>query len=73
LTSYEQVSLGAVGKNVGAGMTGGLAYVYDDGKIPFPRLINSEIVKIQRVQSKAGEVGDASLHTKYSPDRYGKL
>jgi glutamate synthase (ferredoxin) len=45
--------LGKVGRNVGAGMTGGLAYFLDeDGK--FPELVNQEIVKLQRVSSPAG-------------------
>jgi glutamate synthase (ferredoxin) len=53
-----QVSLGPVGKNIGAGMTGGLAYLYDDGQAttPLDKLINHEIVKVQRIKSPAGEV-----------------
>ncbi|KAI8464547.1 MAG: ferredoxin-dependent glutamate synthase [Monoraphidium minutum] len=40
--------------NVGAGMTGGLAYFYDeDGD--FPEKVNTEIVAIQRVITPAGE------------------
>jgi hypothetical protein len=56
---WGQVSLGAVGKNVGAGMTGGLGYFFEDGadgSLPFADLVNHEIVKVQRVVSKAGEV-----------------
>ena len=46
--------LGAVGRNVGAGMTGGLGYFLDeDGS--FPEKVNPEIVKIQRVGTPAGE------------------
>ena len=48
------VSLGQVGRNVAAGMTGGLGYFYDDAG-DFPDLVNSEIVAIQRVQTAAGE------------------
>lgn len=60
MTGGVVVSLGPVGKNVGAGMTGGLAYVYEDpfadkAFLPLERLVNSEIVKLQRVQTKAGE------------------
>ena len=48
------VVLGPVGRNVGAGMTGGLGYFYDeDGS--FPSKLNPEIVVMQKVISKAGE------------------
>jgi len=53
MTGGVVVVLGKVGRNVGAGMTGGLAYFLDeDGN--FPALVNSEIVKLQRVSSPAG-------------------
>jgi glutamate synthase (ferredoxin) len=46
--------LGSVGRNVGAGMTGGLAYFLDeDGS--FPAKLNPEIVKIQRICTPEGE------------------
>jgi len=48
------VSLGEVGRNVGAGMTGGIGYFLDtDGT--FESKINREIVAVQRVETKAGE------------------
>ena len=48
------VVLGKVGRNVAAGMTGGLGYFYDaDGT--FPSLVNGEIVTMLRVTSPAGE------------------
>jgi len=54
MTGGIVVVLGKVGRNVGAGMTGGLAYFLDeDGS--FPALVNPEIVKLQRVMSAAGE------------------
>jgi glutamate synthase (ferredoxin) len=54
MTGGLVVVLGKVGRNVAAGMTGGLAYFLDeDGG--FPELVNQEIVKIQRVIAKAGE------------------
>lgn len=54
MTGGVIVVLGKVGRNVGAGMTGGLAYFLDeDGS--FPELVNREIVKIQRVITEAGE------------------
>ncbi|TAF10085.1 MAG: glutamate synthase subunit alpha, partial [Nostocales cyanobacterium] len=54
MTGGLVVVLGKVGRNVGAGMTGGLGYFLDeDGS--FPELVNHSIVKIQRVVSEAGE------------------
>ncbi|MBO9999034.1 MAG: glutamate synthase large subunit [Cyanobacteria bacterium SID2] len=54
MTGGVVVVLGPVGRNVGAGMTGGLAYFFDeDGS--FPAKVNPEIVKMQRVCSPAGE------------------
>ncbi len=53
MTGGVIVVLGKVGRNVGAGMTGGLAYFLDeDGN--FPALVNPEIVKLQRVSSPVG-------------------
>ncbi|ELR96225.1 glutamate synthase family protein [Gloeocapsa sp. PCC 73106] len=54
MTGGVIVVLGTTGRNVGAGMTGGLAYFLDeDGN--FPRKVNPEIVKIQRISSPAAE------------------
>lgn len=54
MTGGVVVVLGKVGRNVGAGMTGGLAYFLDeDGS--FPAKVNTEIVKMQRVSTPAGE------------------
>jgi len=54
MTGGVVVVLGKVGRNVAAGMTGGLAYFLDeDGE--FPDAVNQEIVNIQRVISKVGE------------------
>ncbi|MBW4468637.1 MAG: glutamate synthase subunit alpha [Pegethrix bostrychoides GSE-TBD4-15B] len=54
MTGGVIVVLGHAGRNVGAGMTGGLAYFYDaDGS--FPTKVNPEIVKVQRVVTPAGE------------------
>jgi len=54
MTGGVVVVLGRVGRNVGAGMTGGLAYFLDeDGS--FPTRVNPEIVKVQRVITPAGE------------------
>ncbi|MCC3499788.1 MAG: glutamate synthase subunit alpha [Microcoleus sp. PH2017_15_JOR_U_A] len=54
MTGGVIVVLGKVGRNVGAGMTGGLGYFLDeDGN--FPAHVNGEIVKMQRVSTAAGE------------------
>lgn len=54
MTGGTVVVLGRAGRNVGAGMTGGLAYFLDeDGS--FPEKVNPEIVKLQRVVAPAGE------------------
>jgi glutamate synthase (ferredoxin) len=53
MTGGVVVVLGQSGRNVGAGMTGGLAYFLDeDGS--FPTKVNPEIVKVQRVITAAG-------------------
>lgn len=54
MTGGVVVVLGKVGRNVAAGMTGGLAYFLDEDGI-FPELVNREIVKLQRVMTPAGE------------------
>ncbi len=54
MTGGVIVVLGEVGRNVGAGMTGGLGYFLDE-EGNFPELVNPEIVNIQRVVTLAGE------------------
>ncbi|OAB62813.1 glutamate synthase subunit alpha [Leptolyngbya valderiana BDU 20041] len=54
MTGGTVVVLGPVGRNVGAGMTGGLAYFLDEDN-SFPAKVNPEIVTIQRVCTSAGE------------------
>jgi glutamate synthase (ferredoxin) len=54
MTGGVVVVLGEVGRNVGAGMTGGLGYFLDEDDT-FIAKINPEIVKWQRVQTAAGE------------------
>lgn len=54
MTGGVVVMLGTVGRNVGAGMTGGLGYFYDqDGK--FEKRVNNEIVKVQKLVTSEGE------------------
>ena len=54
MTGGVVVSLGAVGRNVGAGMTGGLGYFLDVAG-NFEAKVNPEIVSVQRVSTPAGE------------------
>lgn len=53
MTGGVIVVLGKVGRNVAAGMTGGLAYFLDEDN-SFRELVNPEIVKMQRVITEAG-------------------
>ncbi|NET02297.1 MAG: glutamate synthase large subunit [Sphaerospermopsis sp. SIO1G1] len=53
MTGGVIVVLGKVGRNVGAGMTGGLGYFLDE-EGSFPECVNQTIVSIQRVVSEAG-------------------
>ncbi|MEM6450460.1 MAG: glutamate synthase large subunit [Cyanobacteria bacterium P01_D01_bin.105] len=54
MTGGVIVVLGSVGRNVGAGMTGGLGYFLDEGG-DFQTRVNPEIVQVQRVLTDAGE------------------
>eukprot|EP01082_Thalassiosira_pseudonana_P009607 g8482.t1.1.5e17418a g8482 g8482.t1 contig3:198870-203696(-) len=55
MTGGVVVALGTVGRNVGAGMTGGIGYFYDeDGR--FDERVNGEIVKTQRIVTSVGEL-----------------
>ena len=54
MTGGVVVVLGSVGRNVGAGMTGGIGYFSDPDNSLEERL-NKEIVKMQRVESAIGE------------------
>ncbi len=54
MTGGVVVVLGKVGRNVAAGMTGGLAYFLDEDGL-FAELVNRDIVKLQRVITSVGE------------------
>jgi len=54
MTGGVVVVLGSVGRNVGAGMTGGIGYFYDADN-SFQEQVNGEIVKVQRVVTPEGE------------------
>jgi glutamate synthase (ferredoxin) len=60
MTGGAVVVLGKVGRNVGAGMTGGLGYFLDEDET-FLTKVNGEIVTAQRVESQAGEAQLKSL------------
>ena len=69
MTGGVIVVLGKVGRNVGAGMTGGLAYFLDEAG-DFPIHVNPEIVTVQRLVTAAGaEQLKALIQTHY--DRTG--
>jgi len=54
MTGGAVVMLGSVGRNVGAGMTGGIGYFYDANDT-FEDNVNREIVKVQRIKTAEGE------------------
>nr|UJI64967.1 chloroplast ferredoxin-dependent glutamate synthase [Spirodela polyrhiza] len=54
------VVLGKVGRNVAAGMTGGLAYILDEDDTLLPK-VNREIVRMQRVNAPVGQMQLKSL------------
>ena len=54
MTGGVVVVLGRAGRNIGAGMTGGLAYFFDE-EDGIPDKVNPEIVTLQRVSTEAGE------------------
>lgn len=60
MTGGVVVALGKVGRNVGAGMTGGLGYFLDEDDT-FSAKINREIVAQQRVVSPGGQLQLKSL------------
>jgi len=55
MTGGVVVVLGKTGRNVAAGMTGGLAYLLEEEEGTFQPRLNTEIVIAQRVKTKAGE------------------
>ena len=69
MTGGVVVVLGSVGRNVGAGMTGGLGYFLDESG-DFQTRVNPEIVQVQRVVTPAGKQQLKSLIEAHS-DRTG--
>ena len=68
MVSGYVLNLGSTGRNFGAGMTGGLAFVLSDesffsggaekaqGDSPFQQFVNAESVSVQRLNSNQGYV-----------------
>ena len=54
MTGGVIVVLGTVGRNVGAGMTGGIGYFLDEDS-SFEAKVNREIVSVQRISSETGK------------------
>merc|ERR1711865_914756 len=54
MTGGVVIMLGSVGRNVGAGMTGGIGYFYDADN-SFDDMVNPELVKVQRLATPEGE------------------
>ena len=68
------VCLGEVGRNAGAGMTGGVAFVLDE-KNDFPNKYNSQLVQIVRLEKSEDEEHVKSMitqHLKYTGSRRAK-
>ncbi len=75
MTGGLVVVLGSVGRNVGAGMTGGLGYFLDE-EGNFEPKVNPEIVKVQRIGSKEGEAQLKELittHVEKTGSKKGQL
>ncbi|WP_045522226.1 glutamate synthase large subunit [Neobacillus niacini] len=55
MTGGRVVILGDVGKNFGAGMSGGIAYVFAEDKEAFKYLCNQELIEFESVSSTADQ------------------
>lgn len=67
MTGGVIVVLGPTGRNIAAGMTGGLAYFLDENQ-DFLAKVNQEIVKVQRVLTREGEKQLLDLVKLYAQD-----
>nr|QUE28412.1 GltB [Porphyrostromium boryanum] len=54
MTGGTIVILGKAGRNIGAGMTGGIAYIIDQNNDLLEK-VNKEIIKVQRVVTQTGQ------------------
>ena len=68
MTGGTIVVIGPTGRNFAAGMSGGVAYVYDDNSM-FPKLCNQEMVSLESVTAEADKAvlkGLLEKHLKYT-------
>ncbi len=72
MTGGTAVILGAVGDNFAAGMSGGMAFVYDDNGL-FPLNVNSESVIWQRLDSAYWEGRLKALVTEHALETQSKF
>jgi glutamate synthase (NADPH/NADH) large chain len=56
MTGGAVVILGETGRNFGAGMTGGVAFVYDR-QMTFTDKMNQELIKAERIDTDEGDEG----------------
>lgn len=74
MTGGTVAILGSVGDNFGAGMTGGMAFVYDENKM-FEKAVNADNVIWQRLSSAhwEGVLKDAiALHAKHTKSEFSQ-
>ena len=73
MTGGRVVILGKTGRNFGAGMSGGIAYVYDDDG-SFPSLVNREMVDLEPLTSTDQDevLALVEIHTNETGSAVGK-
>lgn len=64
MTGGRVVVLGDTGRNFGAGMSGGIAYVYDQ-RDDFDRRVNYELVAVEQLDSEDREFLRATIKRHY--------
>ncbi len=70
MTSGTVVVLGEAGRNFGAGMSGGKAYVYDPAGV-FPQRLNDDLVALARVSNDAELRRIVERHVRYTGSELG--
>ena len=73
MTGGRVIVLGKTGKNFAAGMSGGIAYIYDEDKI-FPDRCNKDMVELEKVEDKDKDIIYYLLnnHFKYTKSQKAK-
>lgn len=68
MTGGRVVVLGTVGKNFGAGMSGGIAYVLADDKAEFKKLCNQEMIGFEGLEAQEADEVKAMIerHLEYT-------